>query len=125
MILLDTNVVIEFFKGREPVRSALDSLPAADLAISHATHAEMVFGAFDKRELQRILAGLHTLVSLPITSSISHAALQLMEAYCLSNRLSLPDALIAATALHHSLPLYTLNRKDFRYIPNLNLYEPV
>lgn len=37
----------------------------------------------------------------------------------------LPDALIAATALVHNLELYTLNAKDFRFISNLQLYQPV
>lgn len=84
----------------------------------------MVYGALNKAELRQIVAGLASLSTLPITPAISHDMLRLMEAYCLSNRLNLPDALIAATALHHNLPLYTLNRKDFRYIPNLHLYEP-
>jgi predicted nucleic acid-binding protein len=48
-----------------------------------------------------------------------------MESYSLSHNLSLPDALIAATALVHNLELYTLNTKDFQFISNLKLYEPV
>ena len=36
----------------------------------------------------------------------------------------LKDALIAATAIFHNAELFTLNRKDFAYIPNLKLYEP-
>jgi tRNA(fMet)-specific endonuclease VapC len=45
-----------------------------------------------------------------------------MGKYVLSQRLSLPDALIAATALRHDLSLYTLNLKDFKYIPGIKLY---
>lgn len=48
-----------------------------------------------------------------------------METYSLSHNLNLPDALIAATALSHDVQLYTLNLKDFRFIPGLNLYRPV
>jgi len=44
----------------------------------------------------------------------------LLEEFALSHKLSVPDALIAATALSQGIPLYTLNRKDFRFIPNLN-----
>lgn len=51
--------------------------------------------------------------------------LQLMEGYSLSHKLSLPDALIAATALVHDLELYTLNSKDFRFISTLKRYQPV
>ena len=57
-------------------------------------------------------------------AAISQKFLELMEAYTLSHKLSIPDALIAATALIHQLELYTLNLKDFRYIPGLKLHQP-
>jgi len=47
-----------------------------------------------------------------------------MEEYSLSHNLSIPDALIAATAMEHMLELYTLNTKDFQFIPDLMLYKP-
>jgi len=47
----------------------------------------------------------------------------LMEAYALSHKLTLPDALIAATAIAYKLDLYTLNIKDFRFISELRLYQ--
>lgn len=31
------------------------------------------------------------------------------------------DMLIAATALHHEIEIYTLNTKDFQFIPDLKL----
>jgi predicted nucleic acid-binding protein len=46
-----------------------------------------------------------------------------METYSLSHKLSIPDALIASTALVYNLDLYTLNLKDFRFIEGLNLYS--
>ena len=46
-----------------------------------------------------------------------------METYALSHKPGIPDILIAATALDHDLSLFTLNVKDFRYIPELNIYE--
>ena len=33
------------------------------------------------------------------------------------------DVVIAATAIRHDVPLYTLDQ-DFRHIPELELYEP-
>ena len=54
---------------------------------------------------------------------ISKVAVDLVKQYCLSHKLKLPDAQIAATALHFNAELFTLNRKDFAYIPNLKLYE--
>jgi predicted nucleic acid-binding protein len=43
--------------------------------------------------------------------------------YCLSHKLGLADALIAATAIIHNLELYTLNVKDFVFIPQLRLFR--
>ncbi len=48
--------------------------------------------------------------------------IDLMSRYSLSHKASIPDMLIAATAISHELELYTLNSKDFKFIPELNLY---
>jgi hypothetical protein len=79
----------------------------------------------NKAELQRIKRHLALLTGFSLDIPISSRFLQLMETYSLSHKLSLPDALIAATALSHDLPLYTLNVKDFRFISGLSLYRPV
>jgi predicted nucleic acid-binding protein len=71
--------------------------------------------------MKKHLAGLH---QIPVDVEISNRYLSLLESYALSHRLSVPDALIAATALRHNLKLYTLNLKDFRYIEGLTLYAP-
>ncbi len=48
---------------------------------------------------------------------------KLMNRYTLSHGLAVPDAMIAATAKEHQVSFYTLNRKDFRYIEGISLYE--
>lgn len=67
---------------------------------------------------------LQLLEVLPLEADISELAITMLAIYTLSDRLTLADALIAATALHHSLPLFTLNRKDFRNLAGLQLHEP-
>jgi hypothetical protein len=46
-----------------------------------------------------------------------------MAQYSLSHKLTIPDAMIAATALTHNISLYTLNLKDFRFIQGLQIYQ--
>ena len=46
-----------------------------------------------------------------------------MLLYSLSHKLSIPDALIAATALNYDIELYTYNIKDFRFIDGIKLYS--
>ena len=79
---------------------------------------------FFRAELQRLQRSLKSIQTYPVTNKISDEFLRLMAIYCLSHRLSIPDALIAATAIEHQLPLYTLNLKDFRFIAGLQIYEP-
>lgn len=124
MILCDTNILIEFYKNNAQITAVLRTVGPENLAISVVTAAELYYGALNQQELRQIKAHLGLLNTYPITLPISHRFLTLMEAYVLSHKLSLPDALIAATALDHDVELYTLNRKDFRYIPELKLFSP-
>lgn len=124
MILCDTNILIEFYKNNPQVVQELRQIGPSQLAVSSITYAELFFGALNKAELTKIKQHLSLLVQVPLDVSVSTIFLQLMESYSLSHKLTIPDALIAATALVHNLELYTLNVKDFRYISNLKLYQP-
>ncbi|WP_223300921.1 PIN domain-containing protein [Oscillatoria nigro-viridis] len=59
----------------------------------------------------------------PSIDPSSEQFIQLMAQYSLSHKLTIPDAMIAATALTHNISLYTLNLKDFRFIQGLKIYE--
>jgi tRNA(fMet)-specific endonuclease VapC len=74
--------------------------------------------------LKKLKNHLKLLHILPIDVMISTQFIALMENYSLSHKLSIPDALIAATSLVHQIDLYTLNVKDFRFIKGLNLHQP-
>jgi predicted nucleic acid-binding protein len=125
MILCDTNILIELYKNNEQIIEPLRQIGSMNLAVSAVSVAELYYGAFDKAELRKIKKHLSLLHQLPLSGDISHTFLNLMESYSLSHKLSVPDALIAATALEHELPLYTLNLKDFRFITTLQLHTPV
>jgi tRNA(fMet)-specific endonuclease VapC len=124
MILCDTNIFIEFYKGNSTITQELGKIGVAQLAISIVTQAELYYGALNKAELLRIQKHLNLLHNLPIDHQISGQFIQLMAQYSLSHKLAIPDALIAATALVNDQELYTLNIKDFRFIENLRLYQP-
>ena len=121
MILCDTNILIEFYKNNPQVTQSLREIGQDQLAISIVTQAELYYGALNKTELQQIKRHLSLLYCFPVNTDISDRFLGLMETYSLSHKLSLPDALIAATALTHNTELYTLNKKDFQFIADLKL----
>lgn len=124
MILCDTNVLIEFYKGNTTIVEELRQIGVSQLAISVISQAELYYGALNKAELLRIQKHLSLLHNLPIDPQISNRFIELMVQYSLSHKLAIPDALIAATALVNDLELYTLNIKDFRFIENIRLHQP-
>lgn len=123
MILCDTNILIEFYKKNPIILQELYDIGQGRLAISPITQAGLYFGTLNKQELGAIKRHLSLIHCYHLNPDISARFLQLIEYYSLSHRLSIPDALIATTTLTHDLPLYTLNIKDFRFIPGIKLYS--
>lgn len=123
MILCDTNILIEFYRGNPLILDAFHDVGVPNLAISVITAGELFFGAQDKRELRKIQKHLALLTQISLDAEISDTFLGLLDKFALSHKLSVPDALIAATAICHKSPLYTLNTRDFHFLPNLQLYK--
>ncbi|MEM8894146.1 MAG: type II toxin-antitoxin system VapC family toxin [Bacteroidota bacterium] len=123
LILCDTNIIIEFYKGNIQVVEYLRVIGQEKIAISSITAAELLYGALNKVELRQISKDLQLLAVIHVDKEISKKSLELMEKYVLSHKLKLPDALIAASALVYDMTLYTLNLKDFRFIKEVKLVQ--
>lgn len=123
MILCDTNILIEIYKGQPDIIQTVKVIEQENLAVSDVTCAELFFGARNKRELKIIGKDPSKLTILPILGNISTIAVKLVEKYALSHTLAFPDALIAATAIYHDVELYTLNIKDFRFLDKVKLFK--
>jgi predicted nucleic acid-binding protein len=123
MILCDTNILIEAYRKNTPISDSIKSIGSEHLAVSDVTCIELFYGTRNKHELRIISNDLKNWNVLPIQPEMSTMAVRLVETYCLSHKLTLGDALIAATAICHNLELYTLNVKDFVFLPNLKLYR--
>jgi len=124
MILCDTNVIIESFKGNDVAIAELKSIGIRDIALSAVTVMELYYGAYGKRELSQIKRNLRSITILQINADISGKSISLIERYAKSHNLQIPDAIIAATSLTYGIKLHTYNRKDFEYITGLNLFLP-
>lgn len=110
-LLVDTDVCVDHLAGDRRLPR-----PVGRLAYSVVTRAELLAGAEDDEpQVRRLLAGME---EIPIDRRVADRAGLLRRD---SSALRLPDALIAATALVHSLALHTKNRRDFRRVPELRL----
>lgn len=123
LILCDTNIIIELYKNNSIIVSKLKSVGQENIAISIITSGELIYGAINKHELKRINEDIDYLHVLHIDQEIGELMLQLLNQYSLSHNLSLPDGLIAATSIVKKMPLYTLNKKDFKYIEGIDLFD--
>jgi len=118
-MLVDTDVLIWHLRGNPQAARWLDRLQP--LTISSVSYLEVLQGMRNKAELvavQKMLQQRKANVR-PITEDITRRATELMEAMTLSHGLQMGDALIAATALEHGLPVLTGNVKHFAAIPGL------
>jgi len=120
MILLDTNILIEIFKGNKNIALKLSSIDDC-FAISSISQMELFYGAFNKKEINQLERFLSDFYIYHLTPAISTKAVELIKTYSKSHNLNLPDSLIAATAIIKKTPLITLNLKDFKYIKELEL----
>lgn len=84
---------------------------------------ELINGAGNKNELDRINRDVHQFKIALIDNAITQSAIQLLQDYRLSHGLALPDALIGATSIILQSELFTYNIKDYKFIDGLILYN--
>lgn len=121
IVLLDSCIVIDYTKGVEEIKEQVSRIRMP--CINFIVEMELMQGARDKRELTKIRKELGSFYLLAFRNEIARLSSQLLKDYFLSHHLQIADAIIAATSLVYSIPLFTHNKKDFRYIPNLDIYE--
>ena len=114
--LVDTSVCVAHIRGDE---IAFQFLKQFSPSISAVTHAELIQGCENNRDVRTVHAILRDIHELPFTESITKKALSLFEKYKLSHVVQFFDCLIAATAMEYTLTLVTHNIKHFSYIPGL------
>lgn len=62
IVLCDTNIIIELFKGTSEVVNQIRSIGDSSVYISSITVAEMYYGALNKNELNKIHKRLNSIV---------------------------------------------------------------
>jgi tRNA(fMet)-specific endonuclease VapC len=122
-LLLDTNVVSYLFKQASQAKLYEPHLQDARLAISFITVGELYRWAIErdwgeKRRLD-LEERLRNYLVIPFDIELCKKWAEVKSIRGLNPPDS--DAWIAATALHHDIPLVSHNKKHFENIPNLTL----
>jgi hypothetical protein len=108
-------------RGNDQARDYLDSHPR--FRLSAVTYMELVQGMRNKQELMALRRALKKWKAeiIHISEEISSKAVFYVEQHYLSHSVHLADALIAATAVTHGLPLTTGNEKHYTVIEEVDV----
>ena len=123
LILCDTNVLIAWLKGDEETIEILQKIGLENLLIPSITFMELIQGTRNKNELLKLKRKIKNYNIIHFNDITSRLAINLAEKYYLSHGLLIPDAIIAATAITFNFKLFTYNLKDFKFLPEIQLYK--
>jgi len=112
--LIDTNILIDHLRNKSEATDFLieNMEMGIRLSFSVITRIELFAGMkiSEKRDIENLLMSMQP---VPVTDDIAQMAGEYMNLYRKSHALTIPDAIIAATAKHENADLVTLNIKHF------------
>jgi predicted nucleic acid-binding protein len=122
--LVDTPILVDFFRGSEKSKTWLEGFSSGELAISVITAVELIAGCRNQREQKQVEKDLELYPMILVSSTISATAWEWYRKYRLSHGVGFLDCLIGATAYTMGVTLCTLNDKHFRPLPGVEIERP-
>jgi len=120
--LIDTCVAINFIKEVPETEKILFIIEKP--SINYLVENELFKLAKNENEKLKIQQKLNKFFLLPSNDDIMKLSSKLVKLYGKSKNLNISNAIMAATALVYSVPLYTENLRNYHFIPKLNLFTP-
>ena len=128
MYALDTNTVLDYFKGKGDVARNLLAVPPTEVALPAVVAYEVWIGVLGSQNTRRRQTQyeqfLATVEILPFDAAVSRRAAELR--YALERRgagIGPMDTLIAATALSSNATLVTRNLREFGRVQGLKVVD--
>lgn len=115
--LLDSDVLIDFFRGQAQAVDLVGSLE--EFCVSTISVTELHSGAKNEAEVKRLDSFFSDVQVIPTDLPIARLAGALCHQYRRSHGVQLPDATVAAAAIQTGAKLLTLNVKHYPMIDKL------
>jgi predicted nucleic acid-binding protein len=112
MVFVDTCILIDHSKDKIDITD--DEFK--NYRINSIVELEFLAGALNKRELKKLNKILVKCEHLEIDQDILDLSVELINRYGLSHGMGVYDSIIAATCMVYDLPLWTHNKKDFKFL---------
>ena len=121
-LLLDTEVLVEYLRGREEAVGYLVGL-ASDLYVSVISIAKLFAGVRGDEEERWLRQFLLAFDAVPVSEKVARTGGLYRRDYGPSHGTGLADALIAATAAESGAKLVSFNRRHFPMVEITVPYE--
>jgi predicted nucleic acid-binding protein len=121
-LLIDTDVLIEYLRGRDRAVEYLEGL-RADLYVSVVSIAELFAGVRGEEEEASLKQFLLTFTVLLVTQKVAQLGGLYRREYRASHGTGIADALIAVTAEDSGAGLVSFNRRHFPMVEITVPYE--
>jgi len=122
--LLDSNTVIDYTAKNYPenAQDALNAIIDEEINVSIITKIEVLSYNPDREDNYQALVEFFEASSI---FELDHEIVNLTIETRQTNKIKLPDAIIAATAKANKMTLITRNIKDFKNIPDFEFIHPM
>ena len=125
MVVLDTSVWIEFFKGNEPYYKVVQNLiEARSVSAIEPIFGELLQGAMNKREIATIKKFWEYLTKLEELGLFIKAGELAYKEKLVSKGIKLIDAAIIFATINNDCMLWTLDKKILGYLEQRYIYNP-
>ncbi len=121
--LLDSNTIIDYIAELHPekARQWLNQIIDEEINASIISKIEVLSYDPDKDDNYPVLVDFFEVAKVfELSADISNKTIQIRQ----KQKIKLPDAIIAATALVNNFELVSRNTKDFRNISGLRVIDP-
>ncbi len=122
---IETQILMDYRSGvPDAVDFIVNMRQLGPLKFSELSAMHLISDCPDAIERSALVWFFYGVPVYAVSASISHRARAILQALPPPSVLSPADAIIAATALIHKLPLYALDPGRFGIVPGLNCIQP-
>ena len=123
LIICDTNIFILLFRNIQQTVEELEIIGSENVLIPSVSVMELYRGMQNKKEMAEMQKKINSYNILHFNEDVSKNAIDIINKFKLSHNIQIPDAIIAAMSIVYDLELFTYNKKDFKFIPGIKLYN--
>ncbi len=123
MIVVDSDLLIDFLRDQEPaVSRLLQEMENSEVRTTAVNRFELLAGAQSAKQSATVQKFLDTIKALPLDDAAADRAAEVHRVLSKKGQdIGMADSLIAGIVLNHKATLLTRNRKHFERVQGLNL----